>query len=186
MLYVVRLAHESLSRTRAVHLGVDAVLLFLVVQPEGIEASPNSIIGASRPSVTALVADERRATRLGDAHWHPDDASERPIRMRLLMSFLTLIMLPACGSDRVTLPVHGLSVEGDRIGVHNNCHEDPRLDVEEDGSRIELHLSVKEVSGGDCFRCTFVTLNSPVGDRTVVDASTDEILLQDGLCFDPP
>lgn len=108
------------------------------------------------------------------------------MRMRLHMSFLALIMLPACGSDRVTLPIHGLSVENDRIGVHDNCHADPRLDVAEEGSTIELLFSVKEVSGGDCFSCTFVKLNAPIGDRTLVDASTNETLPQDGLCFEPP
>lgn len=106
--------------------------------------------------------------------------------VRLLGSLLALLMLSACSSDRVTLPIHGLSVDGDRIGVHDNCHDDPRLDVDEEESRVELHFSVQEVTGGDCFRCTFVTLNVPVGDRAVVDASTDETLPQDGLCFDPP
>lgn len=99
-------------------------------------------------------------------------------------SVALLMMLSACGTDRESLPAHGLSVDGAQIAVHDNCHDDPRLDVtQEEASTVEVRFSVAEQSGGDCLSCTFATLDEPLNDRTVIDTTTGEAIHPDGLCF---
>lgn len=94
-----------------------------------------------------------------------------------------LAALGSCGSDRVTLPRSVVSVDGARIAVHNNCHDDPELDVMESASTVEIKFTVAAETGGDCFSCTIETLDAPVGDRTVIDGATGEATSTTGDCF---
>lgn len=90
---------------------------------------------------------------------------------------------PASEEVRVPLPRTVVSVDDQRIAVHDNCHADPHLAVTEDDSTIVLSLTVEELTGGDCFSCTVVTLDAPVGARSIIDEATGEVLPQDGDCF---
>ena len=100
------------------------------------------------------------------------------------MGALLLVASSAgCGADRVTLPRGAVSVDGARIAVHDNCHDDPRLDVTESASTVEFEFTVAAETGGDCFSCTIKTLEASVGERVVVDAATGETVPADGDCF---
>lgn len=96
------------------------------------------------------------------------------------------LLVSACGSGRTELPVAGVSVDGSRIAVYDWCHDDPTLEVDEDPAAVEIRFSVREESGGDCFSCTEVTLEEPLGDRAVIDASTGREVPTTGDCFNPP
>jgi len=96
------------------------------------------------------------------------------------------LLVSACGSGRTELPVAGVSVDGSRIAVYDWCHDGPTLEASEDSSTVELRFSVREETGGDCFSCTEVTLEEPLGDRPVIDASTGREVPTTGDCFNPP
>lgn len=104
-------------------------------------------------------------------------------RMARLVAILLLATVGACGSAPMTLPREAVSVDGARIAVHDNCHDDSELDVTESDSTVEIEFSVAAETGGDCFSCTIVTLDAPVGDRAVVDMATGEVIPQSGDCF---
>jgi hypothetical protein len=93
------------------------------------------------------------------------------------------LSLASCGSDRVTLPRGSVSVDGKRIAVHDNCHDEPQLDVTESRSTVEIRFTVAAETGGDCFSCTVATLDAPLGDRTVIDAATGQAIPTTGDCF---
>lgn len=100
-----------------------------------------------------------------------------------LGALLLLATVAGCGSGRVTLPRDVVSVDGARIAVHDNCHDDPELHVVEGDLTIEIEFSVAAETGGDCFSCTIVPLDAPVGDRAVVDTATGEVTSRAGDCF---
>ena len=112
-------------------------------------------------------------------------ATSHQCRIGLLCLALVCLSLPlaSCGSDRVTLPRSSVSVDGNRIAVHDNCHDDPQLGVTESRSKVEIRFTVAAETGGDCFSCTVTTLDAPVGDRTVIDATTGEAIPTTGDCF---
>lgn len=97
-----------------------------------------------------------------------------------------VLLLSACGSDREELPISVVSVDGDRIAVQDSCHDEPRLEVDEDAAAVEIRFTVREASGGDCFSCTEETLDAPLGERAVIDAATGREVPSSGDCFDPP
>jgi hypothetical protein len=99
------------------------------------------------------------------------------------LAVLPLITCAGCGSDRASLPRAVVSVDGARIAVQDNCHDDPRLEVRETASTVEFEFTVAAANGGDCFSCTTQTLAAPVGDRAVIDAATNEPVPTDGDCF---
>ena len=67
--------------------------------------------------------------------------------------------------------------------MHDNCHDDPRLDVRESDSTVEFTFTVAAETGGDCFSCTVEMLDAPVGDRVVVDSATGDSVPKNGDCF---
>jgi hypothetical protein len=84
-----------------------------------------------------------------------------------------VVALAGCGFGRETMPIGAVATEGDRIAVNGYCHSDVRLGVDESADAVELTLSAEAEDGGDCFDCIVVTLDAEVGDRLVIDSTTD-------------
>lgn len=103
--------------------------------------------------------------------------------MRQLVALLVVAALAGCGSSREALPRSAVSVDGVRIAVQDNCHDDPRLDVDEGDSTVEINFSVAAQTGGECFSCTVSTLQAPIGARSIIDAATGKVVPQTGDCF---
>jgi hypothetical protein len=88
--------------------------------------------------------------------------------------------LAACGSE--TLVVN--EIYGDptstqlEMGV-STCNRDPWVEIEETSDEVRLTVHAEETSdtgSGDCQDGVKVTLEAPLGTRTVVDTATDEAL----------
>jgi hypothetical protein len=102
-----------------------------------------------------------------------------------LVVVATSALLPAvlagCGDDWRSHPIWSYDLETEsRLTVEGHCNDDGRVVVvDQDGERVELRLEVQGERRGDCLSCPEVTLDEPLGDRTVVDASRDEAVPRD-------
>jgi hypothetical protein len=90
------------------------------------------------------------------------------------------LMLAGCfGGERMISTVHG-QAESPRLelGV-NSCNRNPRATVEESDTEVRISITIDEETGnggGDCADHAVVTLSRPLGDRSVIDASSGETL----------
>ena len=96
------------------------------------------------------------------------------------LAMLLGLPLVACGSE--TLVVQEL--HGDPkstlldMGV-STCNRDPWVEIEETSDEVRLTVHGEEATGtgtDDCQDGVKVTLEAPLGTRTVVDTATDEAL----------
>ncbi len=92
-------------------------------------------------------------------------------------------LVSGCASSRIAIEVPAVSVDGDRIGVQDSCHDDPQLEVTETDASIEFEFSVAAEDSGDCSSCTIATLESAVAERPLIDATTGEEASPTGDCF---
>jgi hypothetical protein len=92
-----------------------------------------------------------------------------------------LVLLAACtgcGSDPPTIDI----VYGDPESTHlwvsvNTCNRNPSVEAEETAEEVRLTATADEPSGDgedDCLDSDDLTLETPLGDRIVVDDSTGE------------
>jgi hypothetical protein len=82
--------------------------------------------------------------------------------------------LAGCAEDWETLPIRSFDLDGEAsVRVEGHCNEDGRVVVvDEDADRVELRLEVRGERRGDCLDCPAATLDEPLADRAVIDAST--------------
>jgi hypothetical protein len=95
------------------------------------------------------------------------------------------VALAGCAEDWTTLPIRSYDVEAERrVTVEGHCNEDGRVVVvDEDDGRVELRLEIRGERRGDCLDCPSATLDEPLGERAVVDASTgDPVPFRPELC----
>lgn len=91
---------------------------------------------------------------------------------------LALLMLAGCGADEpAVVTVYG-DPESTRLEVSvDTCNRNPVVTVEETSDEVHLTVAADEPSGDgvdDCMDGAVVSLDAPLGDRTVVDDSTGE------------
>lgn len=115
-------------------------------------------------------------------------ARSTPVR-RVVFTVALLLAASSCSDGREDLPIGTIAVEGNRIATHGNCNSGRRLDARETAEAIELTESVEAEDGGDCGDCLVVALSTDVGDREIIDTTTDEPIARDGdlslhECFD--
>lgn len=99
-----------------------------------------------------------------------------PRRLALVAGAAFLATVTACADEWETLPIRSYDVEGEaRVRVEGHCNDDGRVVVvDETGEQVALRLEVRGEPQGDCLACPSVTLDRPLGDRAVLDASTGE------------
>jgi hypothetical protein len=96
------------------------------------------------------------------------------------LAILLGLPLAACGSETLTVQeLHGDPRSTQlEVGV-STCNRDPWVDVEETGDEVRLTVHAEEATGtgtDDCQDGVDVTLEAPLGTRTVADTATDEAL----------
>lgn len=105
-----------------------------------------------------------------------------------MMAVTVALCAAGCGIGWQDLTISQVSVgEEDRtltVGWH--CHEDSSVTVEETPDEVRLRLRAYSYRG-DCAEGTVVTLQEPLGDRTVIDATTgtavEPCTVDDMSCF---
>lgn len=93
---------------------------------------------------------------------------------RALLVIPAILTFASCADERESLPIGTAAVDGNVIAIGGACHDDRRLDATETDDRVELTFSVADASGGDCFDCVVIELDQAVGERKVIDTTTDE------------
>jgi len=85
------------------------------------------------------------------------------------------LVLTSCG-DWNDKGITSYSLDGDsRVLVAGHCNEAGRVHVvDESATQVVLRLEVRGDHRGDCLECPAVELDDPVGDRAVIDATTDD------------
>jgi hypothetical protein len=89
---------------------------------------------------------------------------------------LALLMVGGCGIGWKDQPISTVEVSDDErtllVGYH--CDLDSSLKAEETSDKVRLTFRVYGGEGIDCARYEEVKLDSPLGDRRVIDASNEE------------
>lgn len=92
--------------------------------------------------------------------------------------FVLLAACSGCGADAPTIDnVYG-DPESTKLSVSvNTCNRNPSVDAEETTTEVRLTVTADEPSGDgqdDCQDYDDLTLETPLGDRIVVDDSTGD------------
>lgn len=86
--------------------------------------------------------------------------------------------MAGCGADAPTIDIVYGDPESTRLEVSvNTCNRNPSVDAAETSEEVRLTATADEPSGDgeeDCMDSDDLTLETPLGDRIVVDDSTDE------------
>ncbi len=90
----------------------------------------------------------------------------------------TAVVLSGCSSDTVGIreAIGAPSDSTIELGVLS-CQADFTVDVEEQSDQVTLTVHAKNGSNSDCSDQAFVQLDRALGERTVVDGSTGEVLV---------
>jgi hypothetical protein len=87
-----------------------------------------------------------------------------------------LLVVGGCGIGWKDQPISTVEVSDDErtllVGYH--CDPDSSLKAEETAYEVRLTFRVYGGEGNDCARYEEIELDSPLGDRRVIDASNDE------------
>lgn len=94
------------------------------------------------------------------------------------IALLALLLVAGCGADAPTIDIVYGDPESTRLEVSvNTCNRNPTVDAEETSEEVRLTVTADEPSGDgeeDCMDYAVLALETPLGDRIVVDASTDQ------------
>ena len=94
------------------------------------------------------------------------------------IALLGVLLVAECGADAPTIRLVYGDPESTRLEVSvNTCNRNPSVDAEETNEEVRLTATADEPSGDDredCLDGVDLTLKTPLGDRIVVDDSTDE------------
>lgn len=89
---------------------------------------------------------------------------------------VALLLASSCGIGWKDQPISIVEVSGDErtlvVGYH--CAVDASLVAEESSEEVRLTFRIYGGSRGDCAALEEVELDSPLGDRQVIDASNGE------------
>jgi hypothetical protein len=92
---------------------------------------------------------------------------------------VALLLASSCGLGWKDQLISTVEVSGDErtlvVGYH--CDVDASLDAEETADEVRLRFRVYGGNRGDCADVEQVELDSPLGDRQVIDASKDEAIV---------
>jgi hypothetical protein len=96
------------------------------------------------------------------------------------------VVLTGCSSsvrDAAITSLLVIGTDGRSLTVSlDSCHARPTVEiVEQSATRVVLAATVERESGDDCADVATVTSDSPLGDRRVVDRTTGEELVTDGV-----
>lgn len=68
------------------------------------------------------------------------------------------------------VPVLGASLQApDQLSIFMGCGHDASATAMEDGTTVTIHAKLKIRPGGDCATSADVELDSPLGERTLID-----------------
>lgn len=102
----------------------------------------------------------------------------RPLALGVL-ALVTPLALAACGSDDIGISGAWGAPDSTRleVGLDEGCNAD--IDVTIDESATEIAVSVTYASdpgddGEDCGESRTIELEAPLGDRTLIDASSGD------------
>lgn len=91
-------------------------------------------------------------------------------------SVVVVLLASSCGMGWKDQPISTVEVNGDErtlvVGFH--CDIDASVAAEESPDEVRLTFRVEGGNRGDCADFAEVELDSPLGDRRVVDASNGE------------
>jgi hypothetical protein len=91
---------------------------------------------------------------------------------------LGILPLAGCGSGSPTIDVVHGDPASKKLSVSvNTCNRNPSVEAKESTEEIRLTVTADDPSGDgvdDCMDFDDVTLESPLGDRIVIDEATDE------------
>jgi hypothetical protein len=100
------------------------------------------------------------------------------VRAKPLLFALALVGLASCGADWDDERVGEVRVEEDgrtlTVGWH--CHPDASVKATEEGDEVTIELRVSGDYRGDCAEAEQVTLDEPLGARTIIDKTTGKAL----------
>lgn len=94
---------------------------------------------------------------------------------RCALALLAFAVVAGCGgrgweARRITR----VEADGSRLSVGAHCHPDARASAVESDDTVEVRFEVKGDHMGDCYGVAEVELERPLGDRQVIDATSDE------------
>lgn len=97
-----------------------------------------------------------------------------PIRTRAL-ALAVAVLAAGCGVGWEDQPISRVSVaeDGRTLTVAWQCHLDSSVTADETPDEVRLLFRVYSYEG-DCADVEVVTLQEPLGDRTIIDASTGQ------------
>jgi hypothetical protein len=84
----------------------------------------------------------------------------------------------ACSSEthpRVTR-AYGTTTSTELTLNIDSCHQHPKVDADESASEIRLTVTADADNSDDCGDIARVTLDDPVGERSIIDTATGEPL----------
>jgi hypothetical protein len=89
---------------------------------------------------------------------------------------VALLVMGGCGIGWKDQPISTVEVSGDgrTLVVGSHCDPDWSLAAEETADEVRLTFRVYGGQGDDCARSEEIELDSPLGDRRVIDASNNE------------
>ena len=94
------------------------------------------------------------------------------------IGLLGVLLVAGCGGDAPSIVIVYGDPESTRLEVGvDTCNRNPSVDAEETTEEVRLTATADEPSGDgedDCRDSVDLTLETPLGDRIVVDDSTDE------------
>jgi hypothetical protein len=107
----------------------------------------------------------------------PNREARRAARLAAPAVALIALLGGCVGEPATIVEVYGRPDSRElELGV-STCNADPTVSVEESASEVRLKVLAREArSGGDCRDGVIVTLDAPLGNRSVIDEATDEVL----------
>ena len=103
-----------------------------------------------------------------------------PTTRQLLLAVIGvgLLISPGCGGDGwADQPISHVTASGDgrTLDVGWHCHREVRATAEESDDEVRIRLRVHTYKG-DCAATESVTLAAPLDGRTLIDATTGEVV----------
>jgi hypothetical protein len=100
--------------------------------------------------------------------------------VRRALALAVLVATGSCSDGRRDAPIGGATIEGDRV-LHvsiDACNaDDNRVTVEESATAVIVTASTDDPLDGDaCADSVSVTLDSPLGDRQVIDGTSSRLI----------
>ena len=140
-----------------------------------VESKPKVAMAACCPlhAAGAMMAGRREPSRA--PHRLIDMAPTTSAISTRAVALAVAVLAAGCGIGWEDQAISGVSVseDGRTLTVAWQCHLDSSVTAEESADEVRLQLRVYSYKG-DCADVEVVTLQEPLGDRTIIDASTGQ------------